>query len=159
MCIRDRISDETSFIIDEQGYFAVFAVNYLNTGQIVDFEVGSNINIVAGDCVDISAPITFSVCEALEPCNFCVGENVVLDATGGTNDPDFSTVYVLVDDNGEIVAIEDNPEFGMLEEGTFAAFAITFETAAGIDGLEIGCLLYTSPSPRDRTRSRMPSSA
>ena len=25
--------------------------------------------------------------------------------------------------------------------------------------LIIGCLLYTSPSPRDRTRSRMPSSA
>ena len=29
-----------------------------------------------------------------------------------------------------------------------------------IDGeLNISCLLYTSPSPRDRTRSRMPSSA
>ena len=26
-------------------------------------------------------------------------------------------------------------------------------------GLCLGCLLYTSPSPRDRTRSRMPSSA
>ena len=26
-------------------------------------------------------------------------------------------------------------------------------------GLLKGCLLYTSPSPRDRTRSRMPSSA
>ena len=25
--------------------------------------------------------------------------------------------------------------------------------------LALGCLLYTSPSPRDRTRSRMPSSA
>ena len=25
--------------------------------------------------------------------------------------------------------------------------------------LDINCLLYTSPSPRDRTRSRMPSSA
>ena len=24
---------------------------------------------------------------------------------------------------------------------------------------DMGCLLYTSPSPRDRTRSRMPSSA
>ena len=24
---------------------------------------------------------------------------------------------------------------------------------------QLGCLLYTSPSPRDRTRSRMPSSA
>ena len=30
---------------------------------------------------------------------------------------------------------------------------------AGADLLLYGCLLYTSPSPRDRTRSRMPSSA
>ena len=29
----------------------------------------------------------------------------------------------------------------------------------GIEGLSATCLLYTSPSPRDRTRSRMPSSA
>ena len=29
----------------------------------------------------------------------------------------------------------------------------------GVLGLPIPCLLYTSPSPRDRTRSRMPSSA
>ena len=28
-----------------------------------------------------------------------------------------------------------------------------------IYGYKISCLLYTSPSPRDRTRSRMPSSA
>ena len=34
------------------------------------------------------------------------------------------------------------------------------EKAASIKGAEIrNCLLYTSPSPRDRTRSRMPSSA
>ena len=30
---------------------------------------------------------------------------------------------------------------------------------ANSGGLVLGCLLYTSPSPRDRTRSRMPSSA
>ena len=29
----------------------------------------------------------------------------------------------------------------------------------GGGGRQSGCLLYTSPSPRDRTRSRMPSSA
>ena len=29
----------------------------------------------------------------------------------------------------------------------------------GFDTLSANCLLYTSPSPRDRTRSRMPSSA
>ena len=28
-----------------------------------------------------------------------------------------------------------------------------------IGGIPVACLLYTSPSPRDRTRSRMPSSA
>ena len=29
----------------------------------------------------------------------------------------------------------------------------------GYDAIYVSCLLYTSPSPRDRTRSRMPSSA
>ena len=33
---------------------------------------------------------------------------------------------------------------------------MNYVNAAGIDN---NCLLYTSPSPRDRTRSRMPSSA
>ncbi|WDT36807.1 hypothetical protein PVA38_11275 [Streptococcus pneumoniae D39] len=28
-----------------------------------------------------------------------------------------------------------------------------------VDKIDKACLLYTSPSPRDRTRSRMPSSA
>ena len=39
----------------------------------------------------------------------------------------------------------------------------SFIAAAGDDhisfNLDMTCLLYTSPSPRDRTRSRMPSSA
>ena len=34
-----------------------------------------------------------------------------------------------------------------------------FGRAAVPSGASTGCLLYTSPSPRDRTRSRMPSSA
>ena len=38
---------------------------------------------------------------------------------------------------------------------------IPFLTSAGIRVVapDLPCLLYTSPSPRDRTRSRMPSSA
>ena len=37
----------------------------------------------------------------------------------------------------------------------------TVEIPSPVSGkvLALGCLLYTSPSPRDRTRSRMPSSA
>ena len=35
----------------------------------------------------------------------------------------------------------------------------SLEASDRSDGLALSCLLYTSPSPRDRTRSRMPSSA
>ena len=35
----------------------------------------------------------------------------------------------------------------------------TFMTLQEIKDQVLACLLYTSPSPRDRTRSRMPSSA
>ena len=38
---------------------------------------------------------------------------------------------------------------------TFSGSVIAFAKLQGI----MSCLLYTSPSPRDRTRSRMPSSA
>ena len=39
---------------------------------------------------------------------------------------------------------------------------MTYDKATDPDAglrLDFTCLLYTSPSPRDRTRSRMPSSA
>ena len=44
------------------------------------------------------------------------------------------------------------------------ALVVYFMTASGWQSAEVLgkdkiCLLYTSPSPRDRTRSRMPSSA
>ena len=39
-----------------------------------------------------------------------------------------------------------------------ASAELAFKEASDSGSL-LGCLLYTSPSPRDRTRSRMPSSA
>ena len=53
---------------------------------------------------------------------------------------------------------------GASEGSVFAQSMDGFITAAGADVCHesmqnTGCLLYTSPSPRDRTRSRMPSSA
>ena len=37
--------------------------------------------------------------------------------------------------------------------------ATSLASQVTINGTEGGCLLYTSPSPRDRQKSRMPSSA
>ena len=39
------------------------------------------------------------------------------------------------------------------------SWKITVVCSSAWEGEYISCLLYTSPSPRDRTRSRMPSSA
>ena len=45
---------------------------------------------------------------------------------------------------------------GLLNEGEYAWISESKNTERK---LKYTCLLYTSPSPRDRTRSRMPSSA
>ena len=41
----------------------------------------------------------------------------------------------------------------------YGIFGMAFAVIATLVGPGNGCLLYTSPSPRDRTRYRMPSSA
>ena len=70
-----------------------------------------------------------------------------------------NSVYALFEDDGarkklneiqdQINALQSSIEFQLNEKFT------NFEKSNKIDP----CLLYTSPSPRDRTRSRMPSSA
>ena len=52
--------------------------------------------------------------------------------------------------------------YGKVGLGSATAYEGFLKSSFEIDGLipeEKICLLYTSPSPRDRTRSRMPSSA
>ena len=50
---------------------------------------------------------------------------------------------------------------GLISSGLYiVVFGFTLERRIDeINGVPYTCLLYTSPSPRDRTRSRMPSSA
>ena len=57
--------------------------------------------------------------------------------------------------------VEDSGDETSFSETTTASFGSTFYVGAieGGDTEATTCLLYTSPSPRDRTRSRMPSSA
>ena len=53
-------------------------------------------------------------------------------------------------------AIADADALAAIKLSLFtAAIAVPFNAVFGL----CACLLYTSPSPRDRTRSRMPSSA
>ena len=63
------------------------------------------------------------------------------DPAGGANVP-----YVLTKNSQHLKV--DNLAFGTMIDGSTGGFWNSYP-----------CLLYTSPSPRDRTRSRMPSSA
>ena len=60
----------------------------------------------------------------------------------------------LVSDEVFALSVWESPDFED-EEGFVSVLGLDAE-ALGCTG---SCLLYTSPSPRDRTRSRMPSSA
>ena len=57
------------------------------------------------------------------------------------------TSVILGENNNFHLVVEANNWFAMQSNGEYSLIGCTV------------CLLYTSPSPRDRTRSRMPSSA
>ena len=80
---------------------------------------------------------------------------------GNTSTPDVDNVEALRSlfnttqsnlDNGNLLALHDVSDGGLLTSLSEMAFASKC-------GLDIDCLLYTSPSPRDAHESRMPSSA
>ena len=73
------------------------------------------------------------------------------------------SVYVQLFETGRIELLhEANLGLPDLEKIGFRFIVAKIETkflSSAIGGDSLICLLYTSPSPRDRTRSRMPSSA
>ena len=103
------------------------------------FKRAQYIGLQQGGALDgsviVSAPSTFQI---------ACGEAPVQDVAG-----------VWYAENGDIVI--------GAPKGRIRIFAQSIDLISTGDGDETGwvniCLLYTSPSPRDRTRSRMPSSA
>ena len=68
------------------------------------------------------------------------------------------TQYISLGNFINEVDIPDNRERLVMTYGDQAVSTI-YGLLYMVGAVKAGCLLYTSPSPRDRTRSRMPSSA
>ena len=66
---------------------------------------------------------------------------------------------IIVDRSAEIYAQGAAKTGALFAQGIASYFENKNKTAAAKKKKDDACLLYTSPSPRDRTRSRMPSSA
>ena len=67
---------------------------------------------------------------------------------------------IAVDDIASTVSLlEDFSKGELLLVGNNSTAPVSGSAGKLLSDLVSGCLLYTSPSPRDRTRSRMPSSA
>ena len=78
--------------------------------------------------------------------------NATVTVSSLVNNPNFSG-NINVEGNGTIEGNLDVSGNADIHGDTILHGDLT------VSGIIIGCLLYTSPSPRDRTRSRMPSSA
>ena len=64
------------------------------------------------------------------------------------NSGKFDEIYIMIADAQALTDNADNPE--KVRQNILQV---------ALDYLAVGCLLYTSPSPRDKRQSRMPSSA
>ena len=143
-----------------------------NSFTPVDLDVASGVNNTGRTAcwLDFSDENTFFVSNAIEAglasYSFDNGDIELIDqtaaqgigATGNTTDPAtaFGTTQGWIDlwisDNGRYLY-----QLYGLNSGTVGVYEIDGQELTLVQ--EVTCLLYTSPSPRDRTRSRMPSSA
>ena len=98
-----------------------------------------------------SVAVLAAMCESIDPARI-VAFTV---AFGNSSTPDVDIAGRVCAELGvgkhSVITIEDDPEAIMVQLQKAIRVLHTFDTTT--------CLLYTSPSPRDRTRSRMPSSA
>ena len=132
------IQSQPRFILGRDGFFVAYSVNGRIGDQVEGLSIGSNILNVSGSCIDISSGFSFTACNLSEICDYCLGESISLTSSGGSTEPDFVTSYILADMQGIILVIQDNPNFGQLDEGLFVAFAINYDPSKTLTGLEVG---------------------
>ena len=92
-----------------------------------------------------------------------VGKSTIFNALTASSIPAENYPFCTIEPHIGIVPLPDS-RLNVLEEiyqpeQTISATVEFIDIAGLVKGASKGCLLYTSPSPRDKRQSRMPSSA
>ena len=93
-------------------------------------------------------------CEELEGYQAC---NAYFGSTIGRYSNRIANGQFVLDGQQHSLSLNDDDHH--MHGGSQGFDKQIWSTEEIVDADSVGCLLYTSPSPRDRTRSRMPSSA
>ncbi len=88
--------------------------------------------------LSLNESITINPASQYITCAYEVGENISLSILPGDHNPNDEIKYILAKETGEIVAIEDVPNFTILPAGNYQAFALVYEADALILGLALG---------------------
>ena len=153
MCIRDRSPLAKS---SNTPPFGVGTETLVATGTAVPIMTANGLVVMAADGTYTYTPdpgfvgtesFDYEVCDASGNCVTATVSIAVTDPENPGNTAPFA-----IDDNFTTFSDPASPQ-------TLSAYVLGNDSDPDGDVLEVSCLLYTSPSPRDRTRSRMPSSA
>ena len=112
------IQSNPVFNVLQEGFYSVYAVNYRNDYSISGLEINENIDNVTADCISISSPSTFIVCTELDPCNYCLGERIVLVPEINIL-PNYTNQYLLTNKQGDILDILDEPILDSIDAGLY----------------------------------------
>ena len=149
MCIRDRSGSVSWQTTVKSSTFTATA----GEGYFVDTSSGGfTVNLPAGTA---GAVVGFSdYAKTFDTGNLTLDLNGTDKAAGSTTNPKLIEEGIAV-----TLVFVDSTKGWIITDSGLQSEANQAEFIAATGGTITTCLLYTSPSPRDRTRSRMPSSA
>ena len=152
----ERVDDRVSALL----------IDSATSGIDIAYEDSNNQLTISADLGEITTDLNERVDDRVDSL-LTAGSNVSL-----TYDDAAGTLTIASTDTNTQLTTEEVQDIvgGMVDGGTETNVAVTYDDTSGklnfvVSQLtseqvqDIICLLYTSPSPRDRTRSRMPSSA
>ena len=143
------LSDDDKFLVDDGG-----TTKYINASQVLSYTYSTSSTDINGGTID---GVTMGTNSAVTQA---VIDNINLDGVGigHTDDTDLITLANgSVTFTGTTVIPTADVNGGAVDGVTLGTNSAV--TQAVVDNINMDCLLYTSPSPRDATLSRMPSSA